>query len=326
MSTEQTKTPASNRAVFGPLGKYAIVAVFIVSIIVTTAIMLEKQLGTTEERLAAIQTELHIAENSQENTNKDSADTAITSDHDSNTSTESTEPVVATSTTTQTVAAFNHTTDENITDEQVAISPTAETSAVGETADSVSTPVVTPVTTTVATKTTTEKTPDNVATAKTATVKTTASVPVVTATIANDTSATAVTAVIAPKTVANDTAIKQKTIKPAHKNLSSEQRIARMKARQEKINAEHQARIAAIKDQQKATLSAMFKRIEALEARQVNAYASSQDRQIAALRNQLQRQQGMIDSLIVHNNEMLNTRKVNIERVQQQRQAILNRI
>ncbi len=50
-----------NKTVFGPLGKYAVVAVIMVSIIVTTAIMLNKQLGTVDERLAAIESE--VAEN-----------------------------------------------------------------------------------------------------------------------------------------------------------------------------------------------------------------------------------------------------------------------
>ncbi len=44
--TPDTETPSNNKIVFGPLGKYAIIAVLMVSIIVTTAIMLEKQLGS----------------------------------------------------------------------------------------------------------------------------------------------------------------------------------------------------------------------------------------------------------------------------------------
>ena len=55
-----TKAPAvnDNKAVFAPLGKYAVVAVFMVSIIVTTAIMLDKQLNTVDEKIAAIETEV----------------------------------------------------------------------------------------------------------------------------------------------------------------------------------------------------------------------------------------------------------------------------
>ena len=62
MSTIKTKNKTNdNKTVFGPLGKYAVVAVIMVSIIVTTAIMLNKQLGTVDERLAAIESE--VAEN-----------------------------------------------------------------------------------------------------------------------------------------------------------------------------------------------------------------------------------------------------------------------
>jgi hypothetical protein len=58
--SEKTTTPAvenksDNKTVFGPLGKYAVVAVVMVSIIVTTAIMLDKQLNTTEDKLAVIE-------------------------------------------------------------------------------------------------------------------------------------------------------------------------------------------------------------------------------------------------------------------------------
>jgi len=66
-----TPTPAAsdNKAVFAPLGKYAIVAVIMVSIIVTTAIMLDKQLNTIDEQVAAVETEIaerHAAENKAE--------------------------------------------------------------------------------------------------------------------------------------------------------------------------------------------------------------------------------------------------------------------
>lgn len=58
--TENTATPetSDNKAVFGPLGKYAIVAVIMVSIIVTTAIMLDRQLKTVDQQIAAIEEEV----------------------------------------------------------------------------------------------------------------------------------------------------------------------------------------------------------------------------------------------------------------------------
>jgi hypothetical protein len=57
--TEQNKTSKSDhKAVFGPLGKYAAIAVVMVSIIVTTAIMLDKQLSTVEQEIATIENEV----------------------------------------------------------------------------------------------------------------------------------------------------------------------------------------------------------------------------------------------------------------------------
>ena len=58
--TETTLTTAENKvsdnkAIFGPLGKYAVIAVIMVSIIVTTAVVLDKELGTAEEKLAAVE-------------------------------------------------------------------------------------------------------------------------------------------------------------------------------------------------------------------------------------------------------------------------------
>ena len=52
-TTTETKTN-NNKAIFGPLGKYAVVAVIIVGIIVTTAVMLDKQMAV-EEEIAAIE-------------------------------------------------------------------------------------------------------------------------------------------------------------------------------------------------------------------------------------------------------------------------------
>ena len=57
--TEQDKASKSdNKAVFGPLGKYAAIAVIMVSIIVTTAIMLDRQLNTVEQEIATIENEV----------------------------------------------------------------------------------------------------------------------------------------------------------------------------------------------------------------------------------------------------------------------------
>ena len=58
--SENTETPEvnDNKTVFAPLGKYAIVAVIMVSIIITTAIMLDKQLNPIDQHLAAAEQEV----------------------------------------------------------------------------------------------------------------------------------------------------------------------------------------------------------------------------------------------------------------------------
>lgn len=56
--TATTPTVNDNKAVFGPLGKYAVVAVIMVSIIVTSAIMLNQQLITVDDQIAAIENEV----------------------------------------------------------------------------------------------------------------------------------------------------------------------------------------------------------------------------------------------------------------------------
>jgi hypothetical protein len=50
--------PDSNRALLGPLGKYAILGVLMVSIMLTSIIMLNKQLGTASNEVAAIEKEI----------------------------------------------------------------------------------------------------------------------------------------------------------------------------------------------------------------------------------------------------------------------------
>lgn len=59
------KKPSENLAIFGPLGKYAVIAVLMVSIIVTTTIMLNKQLSNAENKIAAFESK--VAELSKTN-------------------------------------------------------------------------------------------------------------------------------------------------------------------------------------------------------------------------------------------------------------------
>lgn len=72
---ETTSTTTKNKVsdhkdIFGPLGKYAVIAVIMVSIIVTTAVVLDKELGTAEEKLAAVENEVAAANATEEVTAK----------------------------------------------------------------------------------------------------------------------------------------------------------------------------------------------------------------------------------------------------------------
>jgi DNA-binding protein YbaB len=66
-NSQNTSTVSDNKAVFGPLGKSAVIAVIMVSIIVTTAIMLDRQLNSVDEQIAAIKNE--VAELNTQDTN-----------------------------------------------------------------------------------------------------------------------------------------------------------------------------------------------------------------------------------------------------------------
>lgn len=69
-STTTENKVSDNKAIFGPLGKYAVIAVIMVSIIVTTAVVLDKELGTAEEKLAAVENEVAAANATEEVTAK----------------------------------------------------------------------------------------------------------------------------------------------------------------------------------------------------------------------------------------------------------------
>lgn len=56
--TTETKSQASEQSTFAPLGKYAVIAVLMVGVIVTTAIMLDKQLNRAETEIASIEAEI----------------------------------------------------------------------------------------------------------------------------------------------------------------------------------------------------------------------------------------------------------------------------
>ena len=64
-TTAESTPKTDNKSTFAPLGKYAGIAVIMVSIIVTTAIMLDKQLNTVERDLAVIESEVASLNNTE---------------------------------------------------------------------------------------------------------------------------------------------------------------------------------------------------------------------------------------------------------------------
>lgn len=51
------RKPIENKGVFAPLGKYAAIAVLLVGVIVTTAIMVDKPLNSVESQIADLESE-----------------------------------------------------------------------------------------------------------------------------------------------------------------------------------------------------------------------------------------------------------------------------
>ena len=229
---------AKNKAVFGPLGKYAVIAVIMVSIIVTGAIMLNKQLGSSEEMIASIEEEV------SEMASADADTTASVS--------ESTAAVVVAETSDgDAIAIAAETTAVSVP--SAAIAETQETVVVAQTAD--------------------------------------------------------------------DTAISASSA-----TTENDPFTARLDARQAQLAAQFQARIEAHKLEQKQHMTDMFARIKEQEAQQLNQYKSSQDAQVERLREQIAKQQQMIDTLISRNKELYELRAANVQQHQTRREEIINRI
>jgi hypothetical protein len=250
-------TANSNKAVFGPLGKYAVIAVIMVSIIVTTAIVLNKELNSVEQEIAVIEDEV--------------ADLTVADAE------ESTDESL---TTNSTEVSANLTLDDKVASESV-----------------VSTAVNASNTQTVTVASLSETTPLNTAPS--------AEVLVATAT----TTETVVTDSVAPVAATKTTT----TVKS-------------MQDRQAQLAMNNQARIDAHKLEQKQHMSEMFTRIKTLEAQQLEQYKTRQDTRVERLREQIAKQQNMIDSLISRNKELFELRAASVQKNQTNREQMLNRI
>ena len=233
-NTEKT----NDKTVFAPLGKYAVISVIMVSIIVTTAIMLDKQLNTAERSIAVIESE-----------------------------------VAALNTTVAAVVDI----DESTTTDTVAVD------------------------------TETKETPDTIVAETEITLDQSAPAETQETTAQQDSSVTAETV----NTVATNQGTAQDN--QTQFTVSNNQQ-------------QYKDRIAAYKAEQKQRMADMFARIKALESQQLDQYKANQEKRIARLRNQISHQQEMIDALVLRNKDSFELRAANVQRIQTNREKVLNRI
>jgi len=266
MTTETQSKDTSisdNKVIFEPLGKYAVIAIIMVSIIVTTAIMLEKQLNTIDQQVAEIEAEISESNKkhlkSSEETTADINDIAINP-----------ETALQTSIAVEAPAA------------DVLVATEAENTVTAEVTQKDSNQVVE---TTISTKEiSTEQTP-------------------------------------APNNVVEQTASPVATIKQTHADRQT--KLAdRNKAREDA----RQTRIQAFKLEQKKHMTELFARIKTLESKQLDRFKTSQQNQVISLREQLSRQQKIIETLVLRNKNLYELRSANAQRNQSNREQILNRI
>jgi len=236
MTTEnKTETPVSeNKRVFAPLGKYAMFGVIMVSIIVTTAIMLEKELNETNDKIASIETEV-----SDMHDRKDAVE------------------IISEKTVAETTPAK-------------AVTPEAAAS-----------------------ETTTNKTAADATPASTDTTVQTTDADVLVA--------------------------KAETTDESTADTTGEQSDTDRKAA-------YEARTDALHVEEKQRMTEAFDRINALEAKHLEAYKADQDVQITRLREQLAEQQKMLDAWVQRNNKLYELRAAKLQRNQETRSEILNRI
>ncbi len=263
--TENTESAEinDNKSVFGPLGKYAVIGVIMVSIIVTTAIMLDRQLQTVDEQLATIEEEVAAMHEAKTDTTADTANT-----------TELTSTVANTASDTKT-DLIEETASETVAT-PAAAPATATTPVVAEKVEATSTDIA----------------------------------------LAQETTTAPVVAAI--------TTIQKTSTDSAQLNMVKTENTAQ--SHQQQLAKENQARIEAHKLEQKKYMSKIFARIKALESQQLDRYKANQDDQIVRLRGQLTQQQQVIESLILRNKELFEMRAANMQRKQNNRAQVLNRI
>lgn len=347
MSTQQTDNASTtktndNKAVFAPLGIYAIIAFIMVSIIVTTTIMLDKQLKAVEENVAVAEEKIIAlkADNStisDDNKNTPNVINEITANENHASSTvHDTRAVFATESLTNKPAM-------TVAESDTAIDTPAVTKAENNTIKE--TPVVTmvkseaatqtPVVTAAKTETTSDITTETIA-------EPAASTDTPVATITENVTVTVASAMKEVRTSATalDTDMdaadqempvsaqpaSQKVIAAISKSTEVTATTSSPDSNNSNIDNERQERKLAQKVEQKQRMADVFLRLKTLEAQRLDEYKTRQDKQIEQLATQVGRQQQMIDMLIQHNKTLFEIRAANAQRNQTNREQILNRI
>jgi len=298
--------PAEDKHGFNPLSKYAISAAIIVSIIVTTAVMLNKQLNTASNNLAEIKAEIDTTRTQAQNLVK--AKKLKTSEN-----TASSQPAVA-SVTVATGIETKH--SEKTGNVAPATQVTKESSKTAST-----TLPATPS----GQIAKTEKLP--VSSKKAATV---AIQPSPAPTMKKENK---VLAVVTDREMATTMTMQKRAMPVPAENWSHsrfyqnrQNNMAQNIARHERFMAENSAYAKAMRARQKRNMAEAFHRMDAIDAEQLQQLESNQRRQIAALQEQLGRQQNMINATINRDKEILRMRRMAVQRAQQQRQYILNHL
>ena len=264
-STTSNNKVSDNKSVFGPLGKYAVVAVIMVSVIVTTAILLDKELNTDEDKVAAIDNEVAAAN------------------------------MVALKTTTR-VEDSNAAASIAVTPEtNKAQDTTGETSEVQAHQTKVAVAI--------------EK-DETIATVK----ETIADSSSYAEQVSNSVLATSTQTTAKIESTSTDTIAENSVQERQSQYVAGSQ------------NQQWLAPIEAYKLEQKQYMTEMFTRIKALESKQLDRYKERQEKQIQRLREQTTQQQQLIETLVLRNQERFDMRAASMQRHQEKREQMLNRI
>ena len=354
--TKSTINKTDNKTVFAPLVKYAIIAVLMVSIIVTTTVMLDKQLNSAEHQVVAtIEEEVNeLKTNEPEMANDNEASTAITLETAEKVQ-QDIAKMVKTETTIDAPALTETATLEKAVNTDIETTKLEAVSASTQNISQQNIPAVTE--TAVSTDmaiTKQEAVPassqniaqqNNPALTETETTETAVSTDMdatkqeaesMSTQNASQQNISAVTEIA----VSTDMDItKQEAVPASTQTIAQENAVAVITTTTETtglatpsvntnsdLDSEEQEHTEALKAEKKQRMTTIYARINALEIQRLDEYKKRQDKQIERLAGQLPRPQQMIDALISRNKELLELRAATVKRNQSNREQRLNRI